>query len=178
MHTARRRCISGDSPVVRHSVIAGFLAASMAGFSQQQSALPDSPQQQTVPDAPSPQTSLPSYGTITPGSGHRQALQRPPLRLTTFRPRLQAPRFLRALQTRLPRRRARRLTCRPQARVRVPLLPSAPAPTLSKSPSPSRIPRTNWFPVSPGAKFASTRTIFVSTWPSTPRTLRPSPSHS
>ncbi len=43
---------------------------SVAGFAQQQqSALPDAPQQQAVPDAPRPQTTLPSYGTITPGSG-------------------------------------------------------------------------------------------------------------
>ncbi len=54
----------------RHSVIAGFLAVSMAGLGQQPRSLPDAPQgQQAVPDAPQPQTSLPSYGTITPGSG-------------------------------------------------------------------------------------------------------------
>ena len=56
--------------MVRQSVIAGFLAVSLAGVAQQQSTLPDSPQQQqAVPDAPRPQTSLPTYGTITPGSG-------------------------------------------------------------------------------------------------------------
>ena len=57
--------------MVRQSVIAGFLAVSLAGFAQQQgSALPESPQQgAAVPDAPRPQTSLPSYGTIAPGSG-------------------------------------------------------------------------------------------------------------
>ena len=55
--------------MVRQSVIAGFLAVSLAGFAQQPGALPDSPQQQAVPDAPRPQTSLPTYGTVTPGSG-------------------------------------------------------------------------------------------------------------
>ncbi len=57
--------------MVRQSVIAGFLAVSLAGFAQQQgSTLPDSPQQSgSVPDAPRPQTSLPSYGTIAPGTG-------------------------------------------------------------------------------------------------------------
>ena len=54
--------------MVRHSIIAGFLAVSLAAVAQQ-SSLPDSPQQQAVPDAPRPQTSLPSFGTITPGSG-------------------------------------------------------------------------------------------------------------
>ena len=57
--------------MVRQSVIAGFLAVSLAGFAQQQgNTLPESPQQGgAVPDAPRPQTSLPSYGTIAPGSG-------------------------------------------------------------------------------------------------------------
>ncbi len=41
----------------------------MAGFGQQQSSVPEAPRQQTVPDAPRPQSSLPSYGTIAPGSG-------------------------------------------------------------------------------------------------------------
>ncbi len=55
--------------MVRQSVIAGFLAVSLAGFAQQ-STPPDAPQQQqAVPDAPRPQTSLPSFGTVTPGSG-------------------------------------------------------------------------------------------------------------
>ena len=54
--------------MVRLSVIAGFLAVSLAGVAQQ-STPPDSPQQQAVPDAPRPQTSLPTFGTITPGSG-------------------------------------------------------------------------------------------------------------
>ena len=67
MSPARRRT-SGESPVVRQSVIAGFLAVSLAGVAQQNT-LPDSPRQQSVPDAPRPQTSLPSYGTIQPGSG-------------------------------------------------------------------------------------------------------------
>ena len=41
----------------------------MAG-SAQQSPVPDAPQsQQAVPDAPKPQTTLPTYGTVAPGSG-------------------------------------------------------------------------------------------------------------
>jgi VWFA-related protein len=59
--------------VVRQSIIAAFLAVSVAGFAQQ-STLPDSPQQQGVPDAPRPQTSLPNYGTIAPGSGTGPAI--------------------------------------------------------------------------------------------------------
>ena len=69
MHSPEGIASSGESPVVRHSVITGFLAVSMAALGQQPRSLPDSPQQQAVPDAPRPQTSLPSYGTITPGSG-------------------------------------------------------------------------------------------------------------